>query len=100
MFSFPTVSVPSLISSRKRLVIAFLLAIPQYRHQRNSHDLQPPLCGLDRLAILLKLFVYVMSFTAFAYARRYIEERKIARGEYYILGLFCVIGHVRHGFSL
>jgi len=74
------------------LVIAFLLAIPQYRHHSevlvtfNGHYV------VDRLAILLKLFIYVMSFASFVYARQYIEERKMLRGEYYILGLFCVMG--------
>jgi len=74
------------------LIIAFLLAIPQYRHNNqllttfNGHYV------VDKLAILLKLFIYVMSFAAFAYARGYIEERKIPRGEYYLLGLFCVLG--------
>lgn len=74
------------------LIAAFLLAIAQYRHQSG---LQVTFNGhyvIDKLAILLKLFIYVMSFGAFAYARPYIGERKIARGEYYILGLFCVIG--------
>jgi NADH-quinone oxidoreductase subunit N len=74
------------------LVLAFLLAIPQYRHNSemlvtfNGHYV------VDKLAILLKLFIYVMSFISFAYARGYIAERKIHRGEYYILGLFCVLG--------
>ncbi len=74
------------------LVVAFLLAIAQYRHHAellvtfNGHYV------VDKLAILLKLFIYVMSFASFAYAREYIEERKIASSEYYILGLFCVMG--------
>lgn len=74
------------------LVMAFLLAVPQYRHHSellvtfNGHYV------VDKLAILLKLFIYVMSFLSFMYAREYIAERKIARSEYYILGLFCVLG--------
>lgn len=74
------------------LVIAFLLAIPQYRHHTQLLTTFHGHYVVDKLAILLKLFIYVMSFAAFAYARDYIEERKIARGEYYILGLFCVMG--------
>ena len=33
-----------------------------------------------------------MSLFSFAYAREYTKERGIARGEYYILGLFSVLG--------
>lgn len=74
------------------LILAFLLAVPQYRHHAemlvtfNGHYV------VDKLAILLKLFIYVMSFGAFVYARQYVEERDIPYGEYYILGLFCVLG--------
>jgi len=74
------------------LVAAFLLAIAQYRHHAELLTTFSGHYVVDKLAILLKLFIYVMSFAAFAYAREYIEERKIARGEYYILGLFCVTG--------
>ncbi len=74
------------------LVLAFLLAIAQYRHTSQVLVTFSGHYVVDKLAILLKLFIYVMSFSAFAYARGYIEERKIPRGEYYILGLFCVMG--------
>lgn len=80
------------LSVQASLILAFLLAIPQYRHHDqtlvtfNGHYI------IDKLAILSKLFIYVMSFISFAYARVYIKERGIARSEYYILGLFCVLG--------
>lgn len=47
---------------------------------------------LDKLAVLTKLFVLVVSAFAFIYARQYTKERHIARGEYYSLGLFAVMG--------
>lgn len=74
------------------LVVAFLLTLSQYNNYPspivtfNGHYV------LDRLAILTKLFIFVVSFFAFIYAREYIRERKIATGEYYILGLFAVLG--------
>lgn len=74
------------------LVLAFLLVVLQYRHHA---ELLATFSGhyvVDKLAILSKLFIYVMSFVSFVYARQYIEERDIAYGEYYILGLFCVLG--------
>lgn len=46
---------------------------------------------LDDLAITSKLFVYLFSLFAFAYAREYIFDRKISN-EYYLLGLFSVLG--------
>lgn len=47
---------------------------------------------LDRLACFAKLIVYVLSFFAFIYARTYIRHREIAQPEYYILGLFSILG--------
>lgn len=46
----------------------------------------------DPIACLLKLFILGISFFAFVYARRYIQERDIPTGEYYLLGLFSVLG--------
>ncbi len=47
---------------------------------------------LDKLALLTKLFVLAVSMFAFMYARDYLKERDISRGDYYILGLFSVLG--------
>jgi NADH-quinone oxidoreductase subunit N len=74
------------------LLIAFLLTLPQFG------DYPKPIITfsghyiLDRLAVLSKLFIYLFSFFSFAYAREYIENRQIAKSEYYLLGLFSVLG--------
>jgi NADH-quinone oxidoreductase subunit N len=74
------------------LVGAFLLTIPQFG------DYPEPIITfsgnyiVDKLAVLSKLLIYVFSFFAFAYAREYLEERKVATGEYYLLGLFSILG--------
>lgn len=47
---------------------------------------------LDKAATLCKIFIYIMSAFAFLYARQYNHERVIAENEYYILGLFAVLG--------
>jgi NADH-quinone oxidoreductase subunit N len=47
---------------------------------------------LDDLAVISKLFVYLFAVFAFAYAREYIEARKMPTSEYYLLGLFSVLG--------
>jgi NADH-quinone oxidoreductase subunit N len=74
------------------LVGTFLLVTLQY------HEYPRPIITfsghyiVDKLAVLTKLFVLLTSFFAFIYARQYIKDRHIQRGEYYSLGLFAVIG--------
>ncbi len=46
----------------------------------------------DPLAGMLKLAVYVITFFVFAYSREYLRDRGIFRGEYFVLGLFGVVG--------
>lgn len=47
---------------------------------------------LDKLAILLKFFIYVSSFMAFLFTRAYLSRTEIPNGEYYVLALFSVLG--------
>lgn len=47
---------------------------------------------LDRMAVILKLFIYLVTFFAFIYARVYNKAHKMESGEYYVLGLFSVLG--------
>jgi NADH-quinone oxidoreductase subunit N len=74
------------------LVIAFFIVTMQF----GAHS--EPLITfsghyiVDKLAMLTKIFILVTSFFAFIYARQYIKEHNIQRGEYYILGLLAVIG--------
>lgn len=46
----------------------------------------------DPVAAILKIAILAVASFAFLYARTYIQERKIPQGEYYILGLFSVLG--------
>ena len=46
----------------------------------------------DDMAQLMKLFLYFSVFLSFFYARHYIEERQMPTGEYYVLGLFSLLG--------
>jgi NADH-quinone oxidoreductase subunit N len=73
------------------LILTFVFVVRQYIELPkiitfNGHYI------LDKLAILTKLFILITSIFAFIYARPYIEQRNISRSEYYILGLFAVIG--------
>jgi len=46
----------------------------------------------DPMSLLLKLSVLVLTLFVFAYSRPYLEARGILRGEYFVLGLFGVLG--------
>ncbi|RDI46916.1 NADH-quinone oxidoreductase subunit N [Aquicella lusitana] len=74
------------------LIGAFFITLPQYREYPEPIITFGGNYIVDKLAILSKLFIYVFSFFAFAYARDYIKSRRIARSEYYLLGLFSVLG--------
>src|SRR4030067_905832 len=46
----------------------------------------------DALADVLKLATYVITAFVFAYSRDYLRVRDLLRGEYFVLGLFGVVG--------
>src|SRR5438552_3954739 len=46
----------------------------------------------DMLAGVLKLTIYLVTFFAFAYSRDYLRDRNVLRSEYFVLGLFGVVG--------
>ncbi|MCD6039182.1 MAG: nuoN [Gammaproteobacteria bacterium] len=74
------------------LIAVFLFAMAQYREYPYPIVTFGDHYVVDKLAILTKLWVLVASFFAFIYARHYIKGRSILYGEYYILGLFAVLG--------
>lgn len=47
---------------------------------------------LDTMAGTIKLATYGITFFVFAYSRDYLRERGMLRGEYFVLGLFGVVG--------
>lgn len=46
----------------------------------------------DSLGMLAKLTIEIIVFIAFFYSRAYLADRKLFRGEYYVLGLFGMLG--------
>lgn len=46
----------------------------------------------DNLSVLLKVMVYISAFFSFLYSRQYLREKKIPDNEFYVLGLFSVLG--------
>ncbi|MEA3411825.1 MAG: NADH-quinone oxidoreductase subunit NuoN [Pseudomonadota bacterium] len=47
---------------------------------------------MDDMAILLKSSIYLIMMAVFVYSRPYLKDRELFRGEYYVLGLFGVLG--------
>lgn len=74
------------------LVAVFILTLPQFREYLEPIVTFSGNYIVDKLAVLTKLFVYVFSFFSFIYAREYIKVRNIPQSEYYLLGLFAVLG--------
>ena len=46
----------------------------------------------DPMSVVLKTFVYIVTAIAFLYSRHYLELRGLFKGEYYVLGLFGMLG--------
>jgi len=74
------------------LVGAFLMTLPQFVNYPAPTVTLGGQYIVDKLAILTKVFIYIFSIFSFAYAREYIESRNMPRSEYYLLGLFAVLG--------
>ena len=47
---------------------------------------------VDKFSVILKLFAQLSVFLCFLYSRVYIKDHKMPRGEYYLLGLFSMMG--------
>lgn len=46
----------------------------------------------DDVGHLMKVFIYLTTLLSFVYSHSYVEERKMPRGDYYVLGLFSALG--------
>jgi len=46
----------------------------------------------DSMGDVLKIFVYLVTAVVFVYSRNYLKARNLFKGEYYVLGLFGVLG--------
>ena len=46
----------------------------------------------DPMGDVLKAFIYIITMGVFLYSRDYLKERGLYKGEFYILGLFAVLG--------
>jgi len=48
----------------------------------------------DDMGHVMKIFIYITVLLSLIYARHYIDERKMPRGDYYVLGLFSTLGMI------
>jgi NADH-quinone oxidoreductase subunit N len=46
----------------------------------------------DSMSDLLKIFLFVIALFTFVYSRDYLRDRGLLMGEYYVLGLFAILG--------
>jgi len=80
----------SYVLSQLTLLATFVLVLAGRTDQRllafNDMFVQ------DALADTLKLFILAIIFVVFVYSREYLRERDIFKGEFYVLGLFGVLG--------
>lgn len=47
---------------------------------------------LDDMAVVLKVCMYLVTAGVFLYSREYLKDRSLFKGEYYVLGLFGLLG--------
>ncbi|MBE9563059.1 MAG: NADH-quinone oxidoreductase subunit N [Proteobacteria bacterium] len=47
---------------------------------------------IDAMSVVLKLFIVLIVFVTFIYSRKYLQERDMFKGEYFVLGLFATLG--------
>jgi len=92
VFLIPRYRIVTYILVQATLVIDFFWVIKQYNEYANPIISFNGNYILDKLALLTKLFVLLTTIFAFIYARQFLKDRNIPRGEYYIIGLFAVIG--------
>lgn len=78
------------LMSLATLVVAAMLTINYH-----SSDIIITFSGTfikDPMADVLKLFIFLVTAVVFIYARGYLADRDLFRGEFYVLGLFGVLG--------
>ncbi|HHQ68838.1 MAG TPA: NADH-quinone oxidoreductase subunit NuoN [Halothiobacillaceae bacterium] len=83
-------SLVSYILSLGTLAALFLITLLQM-----SDTVRLSFAGMvvnDPMADLMKLTIYVLVAAVFVMSRQYLKERGIDKGEYYMLGLFAVLG--------
>lgn len=74
------------------LVVTLLLVLASYQSFVRPVIVMGGSFIQDRLSLLTQLFILVTTVFAFVYARPWLREFRISASEYYVLGLFAVLG--------
>lgn len=76
--------------SQLTLLIAFFLTLNLFSSETSYLFSQTFIS--DSMSSILKLGVYIAIFVTFLYSKDYLKQRNIFKGEYFVLGLFGVLG--------
>jgi len=76
--------------SQLTLVIAFFLTLNLFSNE--TFYIFSQTFVADPMSSILKLGIYIATFVTFLYSKDYLKERNIFSGEYFVLGLFGVLG--------
>ena len=76
--------------SQITLIVAFILSLNLFSQETVLLFSQTFVA--DPMSSVLKLCVYIATFVTFLYSKDYLKERNIFCGEYFVLGLFGVLG--------
>ena len=68
------------------LVLILFQSSGDMRHAFHNHFVN------DQMSIVLKAFISIVTFMVFFYSYDYLKEHGLIKGEYFILGLFAVLG--------
>jgi len=72
------------------LVVALLISVANY--SKPAAMVFNDMFVHDAMASVLKIVTYILVFFIFVYSRDYLKSRGMYRGEYFVLGLFAVVG--------
>ena len=75
-----------------QLTLAGALVLTLARYGEGPHVILHGQFVSDALSTVLKAFLYVVTAAVFLYSRPYLKARGLFKGEYYVLGLFAVLG--------
>jgi NADH-quinone oxidoreductase subunit N len=76
--------------SQLTLVVAFFLTLNLFSN--DTFYIFSQSFVADPMSSVLKLCVYIATFVTFLYSKNHLKERNIFSGEYFVLGLFGVLG--------
>ncbi len=79
--------------SQLGLIISLILIVQQGVSDSGAREIAfNGLFVSDFMSIILKFAVVLLVAVVFVYSRRYLRDRKIFKGEFYVLGLFGLLG--------